>query len=249
MRILPRDFVEEAVRIVNEAKKRKLILRVMGAVAIRIKCTGYISLYAELKRGLTDIDFAGYSKQGRKISALLKELGYELRKDMLIHEGRYFFYDPNSGLKVDIFLDKLSMSHTINFKNRLELDFPTITLTDLVLEKLQIVKINEKDLKDLVVLFRSYDVGDNEKVINGRYIAKLLSDDWGFYYTVTTNLKRLEDFLKRTNIPEKDKKDVNMKIEKLSKMIEAEPKTLKWRLRSRIGTKMKWYTEVEEAER
>ncbi len=247
--MLPRDFVEEAIRIASEAEKKNIILRIMGAVAIRIKCTDYISLYNELKRGLTDIDFAGYSKQGHKISALLKELGYELRKDMLIHEGRYFFYYPSSGLKVDIFLDKLSMSHTINFRNRLELDFPTITLADLVLEKLQIVKINEKDLKDLVVLFRSYDVGDNEKAINGRYIAKLLADDWGFYYTATTNLERLKSFLKRTNIPEKDKEDVSKKIEKLSEMIETEPKTLKWRLRSKIGPRMKWYTEVEEAER
>ncbi|MEM1515659.1 MAG: hypothetical protein QXH24_06405 [Candidatus Bathyarchaeia archaeon] len=246
---MPEDIVAEAIRIVEEAKRRELTLRIMGAVAIRIKCSKYTYILNSLQRQLTDIDFMAYSKHGPKICSLLKELGYELKRDMLIHEGRFFFYKPNSGVKVDVFLDKLRMSHTINFKDRLELDYPTIPLSDLVLEKLQIAKITEKDLKDLLALFRAYEVSDDDKAINGRYIAKLLADDWGFYYTVTSNLEILRDFIAHVNIPKEDKRNVLDKISGLSITIEREPKTLKWRLRSKVGTKVKWYTDVEEAER
>ncbi|MEM2092852.1 MAG: hypothetical protein QXE16_01050 [Candidatus Bathyarchaeia archaeon] len=246
---MPVDMIAEAIKIVEEAKRRDLILRIMGAVAIRIKCSNYAQLFNSLQRQLTDIDFMAYSKHGSKICSLLRELGYELKRDMLIHEGRFFFYEPNSGMKVDVFLDKLRMSHTINFKDRLELDYPTIPLADLVLEKLQIAKITEKDLKDLAVLLRTYDLGDDDRAINGGYIAKLLAEDWGFYYTVMGNLETLRNFLLRVNIPEEDKSNILDKISKLSLTIEHEPKTLKWRLRSKVGTKVKWYTDVEEAER
>jgi hypothetical protein len=247
--LLNSNLITEAIRIVNKAKENNVILRIMGAVAIMIKCKEHLYLYNGLKRELTDIDFAGYSNQGSKISGLLRELGYEMRKDLLIHEGRYFFHDPKTKLKIDVFLDKLSMNHIINFRNRLELDFPTLTLADLVLEKLQIVRITEKDLKDLVVLFHSYDVGYNEKVINAKYIATLLAKDWGFYYTVTINLNKLKLFLEKLRLFDVHKKDIEKRISSLREIIEKEPKSTKWSLRAKIGPRAKWYTEVEETSR
>jgi hypothetical protein len=95
---------------------------------------------------------------------------------------------------VDVFFDKLRMSHTIDFRKRLDVDAPTISVSDLLLEKMQIVKLTEKDAKDTVIVFTEHSVNedDNENV-DSRYIANLLADDWGFYYTVTTNLKRIRD--------------------------------------------------------
>ncbi len=246
---MPGDMIAEAIRIVEEAKRRGLILRIMGAVAVRIKCSRHEQLFNTLQRQLTDIDFVTYGKYGPKICSLLRELGYEVKRDMLIHEGRFFFHEPNSGVKVDVFLDKLRMSHIINFKDRLEVDYPTIPLAELTLEKLQIAKIMEKDLKDLAVLLLTYEVGADDKAINGSYIAKLLADDWGFHYTVMGNLETLRNFLARVNMPEEGKSNILEKISRLSLAIDHEPKTLKWLLRSKIGTKVKWYTDVEEAER
>ncbi|MCS7096727.1 MAG: hypothetical protein N3F10_07510 [Candidatus Bathyarchaeota archaeon] len=243
------DMIAEAIRIVEEATRRGLTLRIMGAVAVRIKCSRYEQLFNTLQRQLTDIDFVTYSKHGPKLCSLLRVLGYELRRDMLIHEGRFFFYKPDSRVKVDVFLDKLRMSHTIDFKNRLELDYPTIPLADLILEKLQIANITEKDLKDLAVLFRTYDVSNDDKAINSTYIARLLAEDWGFCYTVMGNLGNLRNFIARANMSEEDRNIILGKIARLSLAIEHEPKTLKWHLRSKIGTKIKWYTDVEEAER
>jgi hypothetical protein len=154
-------------------------------------------------------------------------------------------------MHADIFFDKLEMNHMIPFTDRLEVDSLTIPLVDMLLEKMQIVHINEKDIIDTIMLLREHVIGDGSpETIDKRYLAALLSDDWGFYHTVTTNLKNVEDRL--TIYPElsaEDQKDISSKIETLLEVLEKEPKSLAWKLRSRMGTKTKWYRDVEEMRR
>jgi len=149
---------------------------------------------------------------------------------------------------VDVFFDKLEMCHTIDFRNRLRLDKPTITLADMLLEKMQIVKINEKDIIDTIVLLRAHDIGENDKdKVNIKYVSKLLSNDWGFYYTVTMNLKKVKELCKKYNVlSNEDMKDVTSKIDRILEKIEKEPKSMKWKMRAKIGPSKKWYKEVEE---
>lgn len=132
----------------------------------------------------------------------------------------------------------------------MELDFPTITPSDLLLEKMQIVQITEKDLKDTMILLREHEIKEHENdVINTKYIAKLLSNDWEFYYTVTTNLKKTKEFLNFFDaLTDEDKNIISEKIDKLLDYIEREPKSLKWKARAKIGTRKKWYREVETIE-
>ena len=154
-------------------------------------------------------------------------------------------------MHVDIFLDKLEMNHDVSFQNRLELDPLTIPLVDMLLEKMQIVHLEEKDMVDTTMLLREHDVGKaGPETIDADYVAKLLSDDWGFYYTCTTNLKKVSDKLATyQELSQEDREDVRKKIEKLLKIIEAQPKSMRWRLRARVGPSKKWYREVEEVRR
>jgi hypothetical protein len=140
------------------------------------------------------------------------------------------------------------MCHTIDWRKRLEVDSPTIPLADIVLEKLQIVEINPKDIKDLILLFLEHDVGAVDKeIINGEYISGLLSKDWGFYYTSTMNLNKTLSLMKQyIQLPEEEEKIVRERVQKLIDMIEKQPKSMGWKMRSRVGTKQKWYMEVEE---
>jgi hypothetical protein len=56
------------------------------------------------------------------------------------------------------------------------------------------VEINDKDLKDAMLLLLAGEIGEtDDAAINLRYLAKRMSDDWGFYYTSTTNLGRIKD--------------------------------------------------------
>lgn len=241
-------YVNEALKLVQEAEKRSINLRVMGAVAFRIHCPEFIKLIDAMNRPLTDLDFIGYRKQRSDTIKMFKELGYTLDKEMLILGERLKFHSPSNGPDIDVFLDELRMSHTLVFKDRLKLDLPTIPLVDLLLEKMQIVQINEKDIKDTILLLREHAVGNGEsETIDSQHLSKLLSNDWGFYYTVTTNLKKVMEFLPvYTALSEDDRKDVSSKVSALIEKIESAPKSAKWKMRATVGTKKKWYEDVEE---
>lgn len=246
-------FIQEALRIIDRTQTQKVVMRLMGGFAIRLHCPEFDHLYDKLQRKpALDLDLVTYSKFRPQIKKLFIELGYAPMKGMALMfstgNTRQIYTDEPNNRSVDVFFDRLEMCHPIDFKNRLELDNPTITLSDLFLQKAQICKINEKDIKDMMILLREHNVGDTEKeTVNINFIAKLLSDNWGFWYTAKTNLGKVQEFLGQyKGLTETDRQDIKSKIEKLIKAIEDEPKSLKWKMRSKIGTSKKWYTEVEE---
>jgi hypothetical protein len=244
------EFVNEGVKIVNGAQEHKITLRLMGALAVNQHCPKYRHLHEKMDRVPTDIDFASLSKHKEKLTSFLGGLGYTVDAQLMNYptyaEGKRYMYTGE--VHVDVFFDELKMCHRIDWSKRLEVDSPTIPLADIVLEKLQIVEINPKDIKDLIILFLEHDVDstDNE-TINGKYIAELLSKDWGFWYTSTMNLNKLLNLMKEyIQLPDDDDKMVRDRVNKLLGMVENQPKAMGWKMRSRVGTKQKWYTEVEE---
>lgn len=244
------NYVKRGLEIVDTAKKQGTELRLLGAVAVKIHCPKLRAFHEEvMDRHATDLDFIGYSKDRNRVKKLFEDLGCIPIKTVLPMENRDLFSDKE-GIKIDVFYDKLEMCHSIDFTRRLELEYPAISLADLVLEKTQIVKINEKDIKDLIVLFAEHDVGSSDKgLINGSYVSKLLAKDWGFYYTVTTNLKLVEDqFLVKWKNRSADDllNNVKPRIDMLLTQIESEPKSMGWKMRASVGIKKKWYKDVEE---
>jgi hypothetical protein len=243
------DFSEEAMRVVNEGERAGLLLRLMGATAIMHHCPKHRHLFGDLGRNLTDLDFMTYGKFRGKLEKFFVQLGYrsDKRTSYYFGESRHRYFDDVNSRVVDVFFDKLAFCHTIEFAGRLELDSPTITLSDLLLEKMQIVEINEKDIKDTVILLREHSVqNDDKECVDPTYVARLLGNDWGFCFTVTANLGKVKDFLDHLTIltPE-DKQDVRSKVGALLKAIEVEPKTMKWKMRAKVGTRKRWYTKVE----
>jgi len=246
-----KHLLEEMDRIVNVATDRGVTLRGLGAAAIRKHSHGFAQQCKVLARPLTDLDFMTYSKQERQTMEVLKSCGYHqdrARAYMRNLTGRSVLEDPNRKLIVDLFFDKLSYNHILDLHGRLEQDSVTIPLADILLEKTQIVQINEKDVKDMVLLLREHPVGQLDKeTINLNRICDVLSSDWGFYYTVTTNLEKISQYTKSLDdLQEPDRNDVLSKIAQISTSIESSPKNLGWRMRARVGSKKKWYNDVEE---
>jgi len=243
-------YLAEHQRIMELADARGIPLRIIGAISVILQCPECSHIHRQLVRKITDLDFISYGKFNPTMSGLFEDLGYEpeLRHMAYYGKDRHIYNHPENGVIVDVFFDKLEMSHTIDFRGRLELDYPTITLTDLVLTKSQIVQINEKDLKDLCILFLEHELGsDDQKVINADYIARTLSRDWGFYYTFMNNLDKVGQ-IKHTfdAITEKDREIIQDRIGQLRQIIDAQPKSLAWKARARIGDRIKWYNDVEE---
>jgi hypothetical protein len=245
-------FVAEALRIVERADSEGIRLRILGSLAYRLHCPENIELFSKMERALTDIDFAAEGHQARGIRELITSLGYEVdEKITMATEGsRYLFQHPRTNLGIDVFMDELYFCHQIPFKGRLHLDSPTIPLAELVLEKMQIVEINLKDIKDTLVLLLEHDAADTShgpETVDAGYLAGLLSRDWGFYYTVTENLKKVARFSGDFQaLSEHQAEVISKRIGQLLEMIEAAPKSTKWKIRARVGTRKRWYQEVNE---
>jgi hypothetical protein len=246
------EFVDEALNLVRDAEANGIRLRILGSIAYRLQCPNNLHLFQDTKRVLTDVDFGAEKKQNRAIREFLMARGYVPDEGIyMASEGaRHAYLHRNTGLNVDVFADELCFCHRIPFKNRLELDSPTICTTDLLLEKMQIVEINLKDFKDTIVLMLEHPLSHHQpgpKSIDTGYIVDIMRQDWGFYHTFTTNLKRVPAYLKEfSSLGEEGHGLVRARINGLLEAIEAAPKTLAWKMRAKIGTRRRWYQEVSE---
>jgi len=245
-----RLFEEEAVRIVNMADEQGLTLRVLGSLAFHIHCQQYDRLQKQLGRAYTDIDFAGYKKQASKIGPFLSKRGYreDLDVNVLFAGERLIFNHPSSGLHIDIFFDKLNFCHEINWVGRLEVDQLTLPLAEMLLEKMQIVKINEKDIIDTLMLLLEHPLGDDDhETINIARISKLCAKDWGLWRTITMNLKKVKGLSQGyEQLSGEEKSRLGSQVELALAKINEESKSAGWRLREKIGDRVKWYQEVDD---
>jgi hypothetical protein len=245
-----RLFEQEAVRIVDLAAGQGLTLRVLGSLAFHIHCPHYDHLQKQLGRAYTDIDYAGYKMQASKIGPFLSNLGYreDLDVNVLFAGERLIFNHPSNGLHIDIFFDKLNFCHEIKWAGRLEVDQPTLPLAEMLLEKMQIVRINEKDIIDTLMLLLEHPLGDDDhETIHIGRISKLCAQDWGLWRTLTMNLGKVADLGQGyEQLGAEEKTRLVTQVEKALKRINEEPKTLAWKMRSKIGDRVKWYQEVDE---
>jgi hypothetical protein len=271
--VVPTDvFIRESENIVNLSKKEGLTLRILGGLAIAMHCRNQADFAKRLARTGTgvvagqeysDIDFVAYRKSRDRLKEFFNRIGYVKRRATLSSAAseRQVYYHPKGWFYVDVFFDQLIVAnHPIDFRGRLELDYPTIAATDMLLEKVQMWEaFGVKDLKDCLLLLLSHGIKENsdDEAINASYIAKLLADNWGFWYTVTTNLQNIKRFVAELDklgaeakidpkqISQEESDDINTKIGALAKKIEIEPKSFGWKMRAKVGTKKQWYCHVE----
>lgn len=240
---------QEGLRIVTAAQKNGIQLRLLGGIAIKLRCKS--AAHRTLVRAYADIDVVGHSKQRKQISELFHELGYSPREVFnKFTPDRMIFQDLGQERRVDIFLDHMKMCHTLDFKNRLALHATTLPLADLVMTKLQVVEATEREVKDLIALLNDHPLGETDEgeVINGRYIAQVCADDWGIHKTFTLSLENLRQFLPTYLHSDEDANRVRESLDKLDRMIAEAPKTSRWKLRAMVGEKKRWY-ELPEADR
>jgi hypothetical protein len=243
------NLADEFRRIASEADRRGLALRLFGSVGFYVHARTP-ELFGQLGRDrINDLDFIGRSEERGEYKQLFKDLAYEVDQDLLVAgEGRRFLFqlerDPT--IEVDLFIDRLEMCHTIELRDRLSLAAGTLPLVDLLLEKLQIVELNRKDMIDVAVLLADHDLGPEPDAIDVARAARLMADDWGFYYTATQNIARIDAFVAGSVLDASARERVNGRLERIGHEIEAAPKTRKWRIRAKIGTRKKWYQEVED---
>ncbi|HEY1352357.1 MAG TPA: hypothetical protein VGF67_22295 [Ktedonobacteraceae bacterium] len=237
------DLTQEAARILTAAEVDNIPLRLLGGVAIYLQCPSVRS-DARFQRVYKDIDFITLGRWGGKTRTLFTRLGYTPNQAFNALHGyqRLLFWDTLNQRQVDIFIDRMQMCHTLDFRARLRMHPRTLSPTDLLLTKLQIVEVNEKDLLDTMALFQDYDVCTDDAGLNGVYLAQLAAGDWGLYKTLITNLQKAHTFAHDRCLP----RHIPARISTLCQAIEAQPRSLAWKARAIVGERVRWYELPEE---
>jgi hypothetical protein len=242
-------IVNQAKVIIDEARKTGVTLRALGGMAVALHCPS--ARHRALTREYPDIDLVGHAKEGKEIKKVFVDLGFDSNKrfNALHGKKRLKFLDTKSEVDIDIFLDVFEMCHKFDFKDRLNLDEYTISLADLLMTKLQIVELNEKDVRDVIAIFLDHPAGRGREEIDDDYIASLCGDDWGLWKTISMNCEKILEFLNDYELPDEEKQKVKSRLASFLKRLEAEPKGTRWKMRARVGERAKWYETVEEVAR
>jgi hypothetical protein len=245
------DLEREVDRVIAAADAAGATVRVLGSIGVALHCQDAKALLPAFERTYADIDFAAYGRQARALTAAITSLGYrEDREVSITSEGRRAIFDHPTVPRVhlDVFFDQLEFCHRIPLAGRLEADRPTIPLAELLLSKLQIVRINEKDVVDTILLLLDHELGEGDAdVIDLRRIAALCGEEWGLWRTLTMNLEKVAAFTASyQQVSEAQASRVAAASAAIKHAIDAAPKPLAWRMRDRIGDRRQWWTDVDE---
>jgi hypothetical protein len=219
-----------------------LTVRLLGGVAVNVRSRG---LPPALTREYKDLDFATSKKSAGELQKLLRDLGYEpaLGFNAMNGRERLLFYDNPNERQVDVFVRSFRMCHAIPLEERLTVDEDTVPLAELLLTKLQIIELNEKDVRDTVAILVEHEVIDDDTGVNSWHIATLCAEDWGLWRTITRNLEELRTRMEGYDV---DHDVVANRVSLLLERIEAMPKSRSWRLRAKVGERKRWYELPEE---
>ena len=252
MNTLP-NLEDEMHRLIGEAQKQDIFLRVIGGLAVKIHSPH--ATHRALMRSYPDIDFVTDKPGARKLEEFLVSMGYTPNKtfNTLSGDRRQLYYDEERNRQIDVFIGDFTMCHRLPLSDRLHIEPLTIPLAELFLSKAQIIELNRKDAFDLLTLLLDHNVGSgDDETVNADLIAELCGRDWGLYTTVSMNIERLHKLLDHGEaelLTEKMVQTIKGRLDKLQKALDDAPKTLGWKARAVIGKRLPWYEEVEEVQR
>lgn len=252
------EMAAEGRRIVDSARERGLTLRLLGGLAVRDHC----EVLDFCGRDHSDLDLVGLRSEALQVAQLFAALGYaerrEVREATIMGQAQFVrrcvHQRPQGGGTVhdddhaDVFYDVFRMDHAVDLRDRLALEPYTISSADLLLTKLQVARLESRDVRDVITLLKDLPLADGNVAgaIDLSYAAALCARDWGLWYDVTVNLRRCRDELDGFGLEAADRDRVAQAIARLSAALDAAPKSLAWRLRAKVGTRVSWHAEVEE---
>jgi hypothetical protein len=239
------ELPREAERVLGAARAGDISAKAVGGLAVYLRCES--ARRPPLSRSYQDLDLAIPQAEANSLGDLLTELGYRPDREFNALQGhlRQLYWDDPRQRQLDVFVDRMVLCHTLDLRDAFRGDELTLPLADLLLAKLQVVETNEKDFKDAAALLADHEL--SEDAIDPGRITGLLSHDWGWWRTVTESLDKLSSYV--SGLPGFSQgSEVTARIERLKAEIEAAPKTMRWRLRARVGERMTWYELPEEVE-
>ncbi len=238
------DLLAAAGDVIASAAARGITLRLLGGIAVFQLSPS--ARRPPLARQYHDFDVVVPARQGRSAAKAFLDLGYaEDAYFNALHGAQRMVFTASDGFVVDVLVGTFQMCHRLHLGADLPESGLTIHPADLLLTKLQIVQIEEKDLLDAAALLVDLPpVRSAAGIEIDRFVAPLASD-WGFFHTVELNLRKVADFASG-RLGNAEARRVARGIQELRQAMDAIPKSLRWKARARIGEKIPWYDLPEE---
>lgn len=218
----------------------------MGGLAVRAHCEDLE--FCEREYG--DIDLVGLERQAAEIRSTFESLGYSEDLEVAISTDgtRLLFQQKGTRDHVDVFLDELRMEHTIDLRERLHIEELTISVSDILVTKLIIYDMNEKDYRDIFSTVKDLEFGSEDipGMINVDYIASICSRNWPLYQDLTSNIDRCLHILSYYDFSEEEVNKIKDRFHTIKKTMQARPKSLRWKLRALFGNRIPVREVVEE---
>jgi hypothetical protein len=244
------ELVFEMKRLIDAARDHQIHLRAFGGLAIYEHSRKDPRFF---HRDSPDVDFMVPKKERHRLEQFFQNRGYSPDKQFNLLNGshRQIYHEEITGRRIDILVGDFEMCHKLPLEDRWYVDPVTIPLAELLLSKAQIVELNRKDVFDIISLLLNNDLGgEAEGQIGLDRIASLCADDWGLYKTTTLNMKRVEDLLlaEDLGLSQDERERVLNRVRTIASALESVPKSAAWKMRNLLGTRVRWYAEVEEVD-
>jgi len=244
------DLVAEMHRLINAASESQIKLRAFGGLAILVHSQKDSRYF---RRDAPDIDLIVSKNERQKLESFFRSVGYSPDKQFNLLNGmrRQIYYRESDDLRIDILVGDFEMCHKLPLDDRLHVDPVTIPMAELLLSKAQVVELNHKDAFDIVSLLLNNEIGsEKDGSIDLERIASLCAQDWGLYKTTSINLNRVEDLLADEDLKlKKEERELILgRVRQIQKAFDDMPKSLAWQMRDKVGTRVRWYMEVEEVD-
>jgi len=238
--------VEAAVELLQAIEARGAMARALGGIAVAIRCPSIVD-GSPLARTYGDLDLVTDRRSATEVARIVSSSGYQPSRRFNAAHGRTrLLFTDSEGRHLDLFIGTFSMCHVLHLEHRLAVDRKTIPLADLFLTKLQIAQLNAKDVIDVIALLVDHPLSTDDRGINVGYVSDLLSREWGWWRTVDENLPRVLEHAARLGLDRLDQESAQQRGTALLKAVSEAPKTLAWKLRARVGDRMRWREEPEE---
>jgi hypothetical protein len=241
------DIFAEARCLIDVAAEKDLTVRLIGGLAVREHAPNG---EPPIARACKDIDLVTTRKHARPFASLLPDLGYVANSQFnaLNAHRRLLFNDPTHERQLDVFVDGFEMCHSLPISERLHVHPRAIPPAELLMTKLQVVQLNEKDEHDIISMLVAHEIRDDDDTnsVRASRVARLCREDWGLWRTTKMNVERIDEDLERATLDPDQRERARIRLRQLWERIESEPKSRRWKMRARLGDKIRWYEEPEE---
>ncbi|MFL5827501.1 MAG: hypothetical protein ACJ76V_13330 [Thermoleophilaceae bacterium] len=232
--------------LIDKAAARRTPMRALGGIGIHLRAP---QAAPALRRDFADVDLAAPRKARRQVTEVMEEAGLRPEPEFNALQGarRQIWWMPDETTHVDVFLGEFVMCHRLNLDERFGVDHPALPAADLLLMKLQVVELNRKDVTDTAALLATHELGEEDEngFINRHRVVDVLSTDWGFYTTATDNLEKIPRLV--ADMDAEVGRQVAETAGRIRQEVEEAPKSRGFKLRSRVGRRVRWYELPDES--